>query len=150
MFILFSLFLAYDVGILIFSPSVEILQILVEGGIFLIGILAFHGLWTSSQQVEISEVRHREEIQKMKAEKELYKKDFLTVIESHFEIWGLTETEKIIGLYLLRGFSFSEIAQIRSVSERTIRNQSMAIYSKSGLSGKHELAAYFLEELLGM
>jgi DNA-binding NarL/FixJ family response regulator len=40
-------------------------------------------------------------------------------------------------------------ATVRGVGETTVRQQSRAIYRKSGLSGRHELAAFFLEDLLG-
>jgi DNA-binding NarL/FixJ family response regulator len=35
------------------------------------------------------------------------------------------------------------------VSETTVRQQARAIYRKAGLSGRHDLAAFFLEDLLG-
>lgn len=41
------------------------------------------------------------------------------------------------------------IAQLRNTAEKTVRSQSVAIYSKSGLAGRSELAAFFLEDLLG-
>ena len=37
---------------------------------------------------------------------------------------------------------------MRQTSERTIREQARALYRKSGLSGRAELSAYFLEDLL--
>jgi len=37
---------------------------------------------------------------------------------------------------------------LRGTAEKTARVQSMAIYSKSGLSGRYELSAFFLEDLL--
>jgi len=49
---------------------------------------------------------------------------------------------------LLKGLSHREIADIRGVSERTVRQQSRALYRKAGLSGRADLAAYFLEDLL--
>jgi hypothetical protein len=35
------------------------------------------------------------------------------------------------------------------IGETTARQQAGAIYRKAGLSGRHELAAFFLEDLLG-
>ena len=68
-------------------------------------------------------------------------------INQQFETWGLTQTEKEIGLFLLKGFSHKEIAAMRSVSEATTRQQARAIYKKAGLSGRHDLAGFFLEDL---
>jgi len=48
----------------------------------------------------------------------------------------------------LKGLSLKEIAEIRKTSEKTARAQCTPIYEKSGLSGRSELAAFFLEDLL--
>jgi DNA-binding CsgD family transcriptional regulator len=62
--------------------------------------------------------------------------------------WNLTSAEKEVALLLLKGLSLKEIAEVRSTTEKTARVQSISIYSKSGLSGRSELAAFFLEDLL--
>jgi DNA-binding CsgD family transcriptional regulator len=62
--------------------------------------------------------------------------------------WGLTEAERQVALLLLKGLSMKEIAAVRGTSERTVRQQSLAIYRKSGLAGRAELSAFFLEDLL--
>ena len=41
-----------------------------------------------------------------------------------------------------------EIAEARSVKEKTIRHQATSVYAKSGYSGRHELAAHFIEDLM--
>lgn len=62
--------------------------------------------------------------------------------------WGLTPAEQEVALLLLKGLSFKEIAEIRSTSEKTTRQQALIIYQKSKLPGRAELSAFFLEELL--
>ncbi|MGE5085952.1 MAG: helix-turn-helix transcriptional regulator [Bacillota bacterium] len=69
-------------------------------------------------------------------------------IDVQFNTWGLTETEKEIALLLVKGLATKEIATIRDCSERTVRQHAQAIYSKSNLAGRAELAAYFIEDLL--
>lgn len=69
-------------------------------------------------------------------------------IDHQFERWELTPAEREIGLFLLKGLSLREIAELRETSERTVRQQTLAIYRKSGLAGRAELSAYFLEDLL--
>jgi DNA-binding NarL/FixJ family response regulator len=69
-------------------------------------------------------------------------------IHTQFEAWRLTGAEAEIGLLILKGLSHKEIAQVRQTSERTIREQARALYRKSGLSGRAELSAFFLEDLL--
>jgi DNA-binding CsgD family transcriptional regulator len=71
-----------------------------------------------------------------------------SAIEAQFREWGLTRAEGEVGLLLLKGLSHKEIAVVRDTSERTVREQSRAVYRKSGLSGRSSFAAFFLEDLL--
>ena len=70
-------------------------------------------------------------------------------IDAQLARWELTPAEREIALLLLKGLSHKEIAQVRSVSETTVRQQARALYRKAGLSGRNDLAAFFLEDLLG-
>ena len=70
-------------------------------------------------------------------------------IDQQLERWRLTAAEKDVALLLLKGLSHKEIAALREVNETTVRQQARAIYRKSGLGGRHDLAAFFLEDLLG-
>ena len=69
-------------------------------------------------------------------------------IDVQLSKWNLTPSEKDVALLLLKGLSLKEIAEIRQTTEKTARTQSISIYSKSGLNGRSELAAFFLEDLL--
>lgn len=69
-------------------------------------------------------------------------------IEQQLDAWHLTASEKEVAFLLLKGLSFKEIAPVRGTSERTVRQQALAVYAKSGLAGRAELAAFFLEDLL--
>lgn len=53
-----------------------------------------------------------------------------------------------LGLALLKGLSHRELAEVRSITEATARQQARAVYRKAGRSGRNELAAFFLEDLL--
>ena len=68
-------------------------------------------------------------------------------IEDQFHKWRLTVAETDVAGLMLKGMSLKEIAIARDTSEPTIRQQAQSIYRKSGLSGRAELAAYFLESL---
>lgn len=70
-------------------------------------------------------------------------------IDEQFTRWALSPAEREIALLLLKGLSHKEIAQIRSVGETTVRQQARSLYRKGGLSGRYDLAAFFLEDLLG-
>lgn len=69
-------------------------------------------------------------------------------IDQQLSVWGLTESEKEIALLLIKGYALKEIADIRRTTEKTARAQSTSIYAKSGLSGRSQLSAFFLEDLL--
>jgi DNA-binding NarL/FixJ family response regulator len=70
------------------------------------------------------------------------------VIDVQLREWNLTVTERETALFLLKGYSHKEIANLTDRSERTVRQHSVAVYRKSGLAGRAELAAFFLEDLL--
>ncbi|RMF83933.1 MAG: DNA-binding response regulator, partial [Nitrospirae bacterium] len=69
-------------------------------------------------------------------------------IDAQLHRWGLTPAEREVALLLLKGLSLREIAAVRRVGEATTRQQAQAVYRKAGLAGRHELAAFFLEDLL--
>lgn len=68
-------------------------------------------------------------------------------IDTQFQVWRLTAAEADIAGLMLKGVSQKEISIARDTSEATIRQQAQSIYRKSGLSGRAELSAYFLESL---
>lgn len=69
-------------------------------------------------------------------------------IDERFSAWGLTPAERDVALLLLKGQSHKQIAFSTGRSERTVRQHAVAVYQKSGLSGRAELAAFFLEDLM--
>jgi DNA-binding CsgD family transcriptional regulator len=69
-------------------------------------------------------------------------------IDEQFDRWQLSPAEKEVGLLLLKGLSHREVAEARSVTEATARQQARAVYKKAGLSGRHDLAGFFLEDLM--
>lgn len=69
-------------------------------------------------------------------------------IDQQLAKWNLTLAEKEVAFLLLKGLSLKEVADVRGTTEKTARVQSMAVYSKAGISGRSELSAFFLEDLL--
>jgi DNA-binding CsgD family transcriptional regulator len=69
-------------------------------------------------------------------------------IDVQFGRWKLTDAEREVALLLLKGLSSKEVATVRAVSERTVREQARSVYAKSGLTGRAALSAFFLEDLL--
>ena len=69
-------------------------------------------------------------------------------IDRQFDRWGLTPAEREVALLQLKGLRHKAIADLRRTSERTVRQQALSVYRKSGLNGRSDLAAFFLEDLL--
>ncbi len=96
-----------------------------------------------------------EELSKLKSDSEQWKKkvklisnEFSHALDQQLEEWGLSTTEKEIAVLLMKGMSAKEIAELRSVSEKTVRTHLTSVYKKSKLNNRYELAAYFIDGLV--
>lgn len=69
-------------------------------------------------------------------------------INQQMDAWHFTNSEKDVALLLLKGLAIKEIAEIRNSSEKTIKQHATNLYNKSNLSGRAELSAFFLEDIL--
>ncbi|WP_421748355.1 helix-turn-helix transcriptional regulator [Cognatishimia sp.] len=65
-----------------------------------------------------------------------------------FDAWGLTNAERDVALFSMKGLSVAEIASVRETSEGTVKAQSNAIYRKAGVSGRTQLLSLFIEDLM--
>lgn len=70
------------------------------------------------------------------------------VIYQQFKAWKLTKSEQEVAMLLLKGLSFREISGVRDTKEKTVRQQASKIYEKANIDGRHEFAAWFLEDFL--
>lgn len=75
--------------------------------------------------------------------------EYRAVVQKQFDAWQLTASEQDVVLALLKGLSFREIAALRETREKTVRQHAANVYRKAGVAGRHELAAWFFEDLLG-
>ncbi len=89
-------------------------------------------------------VRLREEF---KNQTSSYADQFSLAVKDQFSKWHLTQSEVDIATLLIKGFSMKEIAGLRNSQESTVRQQATSIYKKSGLGGRQQLAAFFLEDI---
>jgi DNA-binding NarL/FixJ family response regulator len=89
-----------------------------------------------------------EAAERWRAESRRHIEGLAKAIDQQLRTWRLTDAEKDVAFLLLKGYGLKEIAQLRGTTEKTTRAQSTAIYAKAGLSGRYELAAFFLEDLL--
>lgn len=90
----------------------------------------------------------QQEAAKWKEESQKHIEGLSNAIDAQLARWELSPSEKEVALLLLKGLSLKEVADLRQTTEKTARAQSAAIYQKSGLAGRSELSAFFLEDLL--
>lgn len=69
-------------------------------------------------------------------------------IDEQFDGWDLTPAERDVALHVLKGYSHKAIARHTDRSPYTVRQHAAAVYAKAKLSGRAELSAYFLEDLM--
>jgi DNA-binding NarL/FixJ family response regulator len=70
------------------------------------------------------------------------------VVQEQMREWDLTRAEREVALLLLKGHSHKAIAHATGRSAQTVRQHASAVYAKSGLGGRAELSAFFLDELM--
>lgn len=146
------------VGFDIFTDSrdgVILWHVVVEG---FIGLVAVAGVFYLLRGTIDLRHRLRQEIEDFsafkneakawRADSRKYIDGLALAIDQQLTKWKLTVAEKEVAFLLLKGLSLKEIADIRKTTEKTARVQSMAVYSKAGISGRSELSAFFLEDLL--
>ena len=138
-----------------FQEGVGLWHLIAEGVASILALfgvfMLFKGSFALRREVKkqgaaLAEVR--KEAENWRAEARRYAEGLSTAIDAQLAKWQLTPAEKEVAFLLLKGLSLKEVASVRETSEKTARVQSMSIYAKSGLSGRSELSAFFLEELL--
>ena len=120
--------------------------------------LSFSGIWMLFRLVkhrsrEITALHHRVEetensLERIHSKLQQLGREYSAYLHKQFDVWTLSPSEKDVALLLLKGLSFKEIAEARSTKEKTVRQQASTIYKKSNVSGRHEFAAWFFEDML--
>jgi DNA-binding CsgD family transcriptional regulator len=112
-------------------------------------------LWTRWTRAERSLATTRRALDERQAERDAWRASaekalsgLGAAIDDQLARWGLTPAERDVALMLLKGKSHKAIAYATGRSERTVRQHAVAVYEKSGLAGRAELAAFFLEDLV--
>ncbi|HZD54233.1 MAG TPA: LuxR C-terminal-related transcriptional regulator [Woeseiaceae bacterium] len=136
------MFFAYDIATDFSSGRESLLHIVLE-------LLVFAAISTVlfSELRRIARLRH--EIRAERSKTARLSGALLRIMRAQFAAWGLSPSESEVALLLIKGLSMREISKARQVQEKTVRQQATAIYAKSGYGGRHELAAHFIEDLMG-
>jgi DNA-binding CsgD family transcriptional regulator len=90
----------------------------------------------------------RADAQRFRQQSQAFARGLAQAIDTQLDAWSASAAEREVALLLLKGLSLKEIAAARSTSERTARQQALALYKKAGVAGRAELSAFFLEDLL--
>lgn len=144
------------------GETTSIGHILTEGSLLLVGLLGASLMLHRLRALARSERAARDEaatltarLQATEAEAARWRGEARVLLaglgaalDRQFERWALSPAEKEVALLLLKGLSHKEIAEVRSITEATARQQGRAVYRKAGLTGRNDLAAFFLEDLL--
>jgi DNA-binding CsgD family transcriptional regulator len=130
-------------------------HVLVETGFVLLSLGSVLYLWLSWMQTRLSLGRTEGRLAENEVERDRWRgratkllQGLGAEIDSQFERWSLTPTERQVAMLLLKGLGHKEAASVLDRSERTVRQHAVSVYRKSGLAGRAELAAFFLEDLL--
>ena len=112
-------------------------------------------LWRGWQRAERSLDDVKRALQRHRAERDAWRESAQKLLDGlgralddQFARWALTDAEREVALLLLKGYSHKAIARATGRSDKTVRQHAGAVYRKSGLGGRAELAAFFLEDLL--
>ena len=143
--IICAIFFVSDIAIALFGLPVEPLSWqlyeLVEIGAALglsvgvvVGVMALRQAQVRTEQAEQS-LRHAQAA-------------FQDLLDEHFAKWELTPAERDVAMFAIKGFSTGDIADLRGVSEGTIKAQTAAIYRKAGVTGRPQLLSVFIEDLI--
>ena len=160
-FLVIALFAAIDISADL-REGTTFAHVAVEAAILLVGLLGSifmtrrlvlalrHARAVQKEALALAEqlAATRVEANRWRTEARDLVKGLAAALDQQFDRWNLTPAEKEVALLLLKGLSHKDIAEIRSVTEATARQQARAVYKKGGLSGRHDLAAFFLEDLM--
>jgi DNA-binding NarL/FixJ family response regulator len=152
-------------SILVFLTSADLYVDYIEGSAFwhliveaIVIVLSLGGviyllLELFKRQRELSQLRvqlHKTEEHLSESREHLRQasRQYTQVIQQQFTDWEFTPSEREVGILLLKGLTFDEIAKVRQTKGKTVRQQATVIYRKSGLGGRHEFAAWFFEDFL--
>ncbi len=131
------------------------LHVIYEVALISGAIVSIVALWSRWWRARRSLAATRHQLEEQRVERDAWRESARQALEGlgrlvdeRFTSWGLTPAEREVALGLLKGSSHKAIAYQTGRSERTVRQHAVAVYQKSGLGGRAELSAFFLEGLM--
>lgn len=114
----------------------------------IIQLLASLGLVTGVAVTAVYVSRSRNRLAHLSRQVDVISGNFEQHLFASFQSWGLSKSEQTITLYTMKGFSNSEIADLRGTTISTVKSQLNAVYRKTGLNNRQQLISFLVEELL--
>jgi DNA-binding CsgD family transcriptional regulator len=71
-----------------------------------------------------------------------------SIIESHFDEWNLTASERDVAALMVKGLSIAEIAGVRGTAEGTVKAHLNAIYRKANARNRAEVLSHIMDTLI--
>jgi DNA-binding CsgD family transcriptional regulator/uncharacterized MAPEG superfamily protein len=128
-----------------------VFETLMIAGALLLATTLWLGWWRSAQAaaaLRVSLERQSVERDRWRTSAQHALEGLGRAIDSQFTAWHLTPAEREVALLLLKGYGHKQIAALTGRSERTVRQHAGVVYEKSGLSGRAEVSAFFLQDLM--
>lgn len=70
------------------------------------------------------------------------------IIQTHFDAWKLTASERDVAALMIKGLSIAEIASVRGSAEGTVKAHLNAIYRKSNARNRAEVLTHIMDALI--
>lgn len=130
-------------------------HVLLELAMVLGALATVTWLWLAWSRAERSVGELRRSLEERRQERDRWRESAERALEglgeaidAQFRRWELTPAEREVALLLLKGYSHKAIARHTDRSPQTVRQHAGSVYGKADLSGRAELAAFFLEDLM--
>ena len=159
LFIIFTLIVLGKAGediVSEFATGETVLEMADDIALFLLSalIIVLFGVDHFRQQHDLKDLSRqlentRGQLSLIDAKSQKIASEYREVMQKQLDVWNLTASEQEVVFALLKGLSFREVAELRETREKTVRQQATSVYKKAGVAGRHELAAWFLEDMLG-
>lgn len=78
----------------------------------------------------------------------LLAQNLVEILDLQMSEWKMTPSEKDIAWLIIKGYRFSEIAELRGVKESTTRLQATSLYAKADVKSRSEFVAEIFQTVL--
>jgi len=144
----FDVFTDISLGVPTWHIVEETMIVIVSGALAIFLIFDIRKLNSNIEHLKEKLAHSDDKLKGITDEMVAARSQYSQVIHEQFKQWSLTKSEQEVSMLLLKGLSFKEISAVRETKEKTVRQQASTIYAKAGVEGRHDLAAWFLEDFI--